>query len=106
MMPTDLSGMVPAWVGLASCSPSRADDWQAPEGSEQCEEALLVCRDCPVRMPCLVHALHHRECGVWGGMIMSERERLRKAPRRIQHGRGGRMTGSTNLAAAQGTKQL
>ena len=45
------------------------------------EIARRICADCPVKAPCLEHALDHRiEHGVWGGA--SERERRRIARQR------------------------
>ncbi|OPC85346.1 hypothetical protein B4N89_27355 [Embleya scabrispora] len=40
-------------------------------------EAIAICRTCPVRNPCLAHALAHDEQGVWGGLTEDERK---KAP--------------------------
>jgi len=45
------------------------------------EAAKLVCRECPVRAPCLDYAIeNHIDHGVWGGA--SERERRRIARQR------------------------
>jgi WhiB family redox-sensing transcriptional regulator len=50
------------------------------------EEALVakaVCDDCPVRTPCLEHALGLREKeGVWGGATDKERRRIIRQRRR------------------------
>ena len=41
------------------------------------EEAKAICRLCPVREPCLEHAITAREQqGVWGGYTAKERRRL------------------------------
>jgi WhiB family transcriptional regulator, redox-sensing transcriptional regulator len=40
-------------------------------------EAKSVCAQCPVRQPCLEHALAHREReGIWGGTTERERRRI------------------------------
>jgi WhiB family redox-sensing transcriptional regulator len=44
---------------------------------DQVDEARRVCRDCPVRRPCLDLALRtDAEYGVWGGFDPLERKRL------------------------------
>jgi WhiB family redox-sensing transcriptional regulator len=44
---------------------------------EDAEEAKAICGLCPVRQPCLEHALVNREReGVWGGLTDRERRRL------------------------------
>lgn len=53
-----------------------------PEGSSgesnrQVRAALAVCRRCPVRPECADYALRHLEGhGVWGGMTVTQRERV------------------------------
>lgn len=48
-----------------------------PSGDEDSPEAKAVCDDCPVRQPCLEHALAAREAeGIWGGLNPRERRRL------------------------------
>ena len=43
-------------------------------------DALAVCEMCPVRSPCLAHALADPELvGVWGGTTTNDRKRLRRA---------------------------
>lgn len=45
------------------------------------DRARLICATCPVKVPCLEHALANRiDHGVWGGC--SERERRRILKRR------------------------
>lgn len=40
-------------------------------------EALALCSRCPVRQPCLEHALRTQELhGVWGGTDEGERRRM------------------------------
>jgi WhiB family redox-sensing transcriptional regulator len=48
-----------------------------PVSDEQTEEAKAICRECPVREPCLDFALGNRERdGVWGGATERERRRM------------------------------
>jgi WhiB family transcriptional regulator, redox-sensing transcriptional regulator len=45
--------------------------------------AKTVCFSCPVREPCLEHALGHREKdGIWGGATERERRRIIRQRRR------------------------
>jgi WhiB family redox-sensing transcriptional regulator len=70
----------------------------SPEGlgHAEAERAKVVCRDCPVREPCLDYALSTGQAyGVWGGTDPSERrEIILASPRRESVGarrpRGGR----------------
>ena len=51
----------------------------SPEGlgHAQVERAKVVCRDCPVREPCLDYALSTGQAyGVWGGTDPSQRREL------------------------------
>ncbi|HLT16585.1 MAG TPA: WhiB family transcriptional regulator [Acidimicrobiales bacterium] len=46
------------------------------------EVARKICRDCPVKEPCLEYALAERiDHGVWGGTSERERRRILKARR-------------------------
>jgi len=52
-----------------------------PLTDEEAGPAKAICAECPVKDPCLEHAIEHREKnGVWGGE--TERERLRIVRRR------------------------
>lgn len=55
--------------------------------------AKQVCRGCPVRAECLEYALEHDErFGVWGGLSVPERRRLklrRVHAEAVQRGRQG-----------------
>lgn len=54
-----------------------------PVTDEEAEVAKSVCRGCPVRQPCLEHALSSREKdGVWGGATERERRRIIRQRRR------------------------
>ncbi|MGA1362071.1 MAG: WhiB family transcriptional regulator [Ilumatobacteraceae bacterium] len=54
-----------------------------PESEEDSDEAKSICAECPVRIPCLEHALSLREKdGVWGGTTEKERRRIIRQRRR------------------------
>lgn len=54
-----------------------------PVDDEDAAEAKAVCGRCPVREPCLEHALVARELlGVWGGLTERERRRLLRRRRK------------------------
>ncbi|WP_329157176.1 WhiB family transcriptional regulator [Streptomyces sp. NBC_01717] len=49
----------------------------------QTEDAKAVCRECPVREPCLEWAMEHgQDSGVWGGLGEAERRALKRRTRR------------------------
>jgi WhiB family redox-sensing transcriptional regulator len=65
-----------SWRQHAACRGLEADVFY-PVSEEQTEEAKAVCRECPVREPCLEYALANREReGVWGGATERERRRM------------------------------
>lgn len=74
--------MNPTWRQRAAC---RGIDPEVfyPSSDEEAEEAKGICAGCPVRQPCLEHALAHREKdGVWGGATERERRRILRQRRR------------------------
>jgi WhiB family transcriptional regulator, redox-sensing transcriptional regulator len=70
----------PAWIDEASC---RGGDPAVirlffPDKGGSLQRAKAVCADCPVRIPCLEHALERPELqGIWGGATEPERDRMR-----------------------------
>jgi hypothetical protein len=81
----------PAWFADAIC-----DDMDLMFDPERKDEAVAVCRPCPVRGECLAGALARREPdGVWGGFTTKQRDELQTATdmeipillRRFAHGR-------------------
>jgi len=53
------------------------------ENEFSAEAAKTICMSCPVREPCLEHAIAVREKhGVWGGLTARERRRLIRRRRR------------------------
>lgn len=65
------------WRDDAACR-GRPIDWFYPETQDLNERAMEICRDCPVRQECLDYGIKNEEFGIWGGMIASERRRIRK----------------------------
>lgn len=64
------------WRKHAACSGLEPEVFY-PVSEEQAEEAKAICRECPVREPCLDYALANRERdGVWGGATERERRRM------------------------------
>lgn len=39
--------------------------------------AIAICRQCPVRMPCLLEAIETKSEGIWGGTTTYQRKKLR-----------------------------
>lgn len=74
----------PAWVSEASC---RGGDPAVvalffPAKGNQLRKAQAICSGCPVRTPCLEHALDRPELtGIWGGTTDTDRDRLRRQKR-------------------------
>jgi WhiB family transcriptional regulator, redox-sensing transcriptional regulator len=66
------------WRQLAAC---RGIDplvfYPTAEDDVVTDRAKSICHSCPVREPCLDHALMYREReGVWGGATERERRRM------------------------------
>lgn len=76
------------WVERAACRGYPIDWWyptfecyagkSAREAREDAAVAMRICAElCPVKAECLVHALRHREYGVWGGTTDRQRIAIR-----------------------------
>ena len=72
------------WRQYARCLGAPPDVFHPPADSDEAAEpAKAICRVCPVREPCLEHAITAREKqGVWGGLTERERRRLIRQRRR------------------------
>jgi WhiB family redox-sensing transcriptional regulator len=65
-----------AWRQHAACQGLDPGIFHPPS-DEDAEAAKSICEQCPVRQPCLEHALVAREReGVWGGLTERERRRV------------------------------
>lgn len=70
------------WQRHAACQGLAADIFY-PATDEESAAAKAICAACPVREPCLEHALSVREKdGVWGGANEKERRRIIRQRRR------------------------
>jgi WhiB family redox-sensing transcriptional regulator len=53
------------------------------EEQSEIDEAKAICRECPVRLPCLEGAIERREpWGVWGGKLFHRGAARERMPRR------------------------
>lgn len=70
------------WRQRAACRGVDPDTFY-PVSDEDAEQAKAICAVCPVRQPCLEHALDVRERdGVWGGATERERRRMLRQRRK------------------------
>jgi len=73
-----------SWQLKAACRGPRADIFFPPSYFERKDDrrareqaAKSICKSCPVRRPCLDHAIMIREPhGIWGGLNEVERKQL------------------------------
>ena len=71
-----------AWMLEGNCRGADTREF-FPSNGLGVEAAQKVCRECPVKEPCLEYALlHHIEQGVWGGASERERRRILRQRRR------------------------
>ncbi len=70
--------MTASWRRRAACRGIDAEVfYPATEDEADAAPAKAICGQCPVREPCLEHALGHREReGIWGGTTERERRRI------------------------------
>jgi WhiB family redox-sensing transcriptional regulator len=70
----------PYWQRRASCRGFGTDLW-FPAAGETGEAARAVCEACPVRCPCLEHAIASSKVlqGIWAGTTEQERAQMRRA---------------------------
>lgn len=43
------------------------------------DRARAICATCPVKDPCLEHAIHEEQVGIWGATSRNERNAMRRA---------------------------
>jgi WhiB family redox-sensing transcriptional regulator len=69
----------PAWTDDALCAQVDSELFFPEKGSNSAQYAKRVCQQCPVQTKCLDFALENDiEHGVFGGMTVKERKRLRR----------------------------
>jgi WhiB family redox-sensing transcriptional regulator len=75
-----------AWRDDALCRETDPDAFY-PDPGQSAQQALDVCRRCPVTAECLAFALAHDErFGVWGGTTEADRQRLRRQQQEAAEG--------------------
>jgi WhiB family redox-sensing transcriptional regulator len=79
-------GPITTWRDHAECrgvDPGIFHPDDEDENEFSSDAAKAICMQCPVREPCLEHAIAVREKhGVWGGLTARERRRLIRRRRR------------------------
>ena len=66
------------WAREGLCAQVDPEVWY-PERGGHSHDALATCARCPVRAECADHALTvGEEWGIWGGLTIAQRRRLRK----------------------------
>ena len=76
-------GRRPDWRADAGCRDADPElffpDGDIRSARAQVKAAKLICRGCPVTVPCLSWALASgHEAGIWGGLTEDERRMLRR----------------------------
>jgi WhiB family redox-sensing transcriptional regulator len=67
--------MSTTWMERGACR-GLPDRWFFPTNN-RFGRAMRVCKQCPVRKPCVQYAVHYRiEYGMWGGTSPKERAEL------------------------------
>lgn len=73
----------PQWVSDALCAQTDPEAFFPEKGGDPGPDRR-ICADCPVRARCRDYALSSGELyGVWGGLTLNDRRRLRRRARRI-----------------------
>lgn len=74
------------WRDRASCRDYDPELWFPASTGDSARHypiAAAICRDCPVRIPCLEHALAIPEhYGMFGGLTETQRDSLRRREQR------------------------
>lgn len=66
------------WQDKAACKDMRTETF-FPHREDNEKHAIKICQKCPVKCECLDYALKHRiEHGIWGGMGIRARNRIRR----------------------------
>lgn len=73
------------WQDDAACRNAEYDSrWWFPEKGGRTpltDRAKEICRQCPVRFPCLTYGTQYSEHGIWGGLSEEQRREFRKVIR-------------------------
>jgi WhiB family redox-sensing transcriptional regulator len=66
------------WFPTNEAHPER--DSETDSANQEAAQAKAVCQRCTVRLECLAEAMEHKiDHGIWGGLSVKERRKLRKA---------------------------
>lgn len=67
------------WIKQAACRGMSTSVFFVEHGQgKDVKHAIAICRRCPVREDCLEYALANGErFGVWGGLTVNQREKVR-----------------------------
>jgi WhiB family transcriptional regulator, redox-sensing transcriptional regulator len=71
--------VVGEWADDAACKGASADQFFPGTRVSNAEIArrAAICHTCPVAAPCLDHAIHWHEPGIWGGTTAQQRRRIK-----------------------------
>ena len=87
------------WMARGNCA-NEAPSMFFPSDGVGVEIARRICATCPVKEPCLEHALLNRiDHGVWGGASERERRRILKRRRLAALGGGAPAHGGADGAS-------
>lgn len=76
-----------AWMEFALCKGAPLEIFFPDANPTGTHLAQAICKECPVKAPCLDYALkNYIEQGVWGGTSERTRRKLRRARRLRQTG--------------------
>lgn len=68
------------WMKYGACATADPDAFFPEAAGTLGKEAKAVCAVCDVREKCLQYALDHNErYGIWGGLSVNQRSRLRNS---------------------------
>ena len=88
-----------SWMEQGKCRELPPDTF-FPSDGVGVEAARKICKDCPVKSPCLEYAMaHHIDHGVWGGTSERERRRIARA-RRLAAAAGADAAGADAVVGA------
>ena len=72
------------WMSLAACRSASPDLFFAEDPRGQ-KAALEVCRSCPVLAECLEYAVKTNSEGIWGGLLPSQLDQVKRRRRQWQY---------------------
>lgn len=67
------------WRNESACDETNWEKFFPTEIAKSSTEARAICKTCPVKDECLMHAIIYGEGGIWGGETEEFRERMAKS---------------------------